>query len=186
MLHPLLVDVPRSLSLIRLYTPNITRVAAHQLIHQLIRLRGYLLASRGRDPARLPRRHVREQILNELLATRFHQIDQVLEQHVAVLLTEAVDPVVHVACVVLDDEIRDAEDARRRRLGLDQVAHDLVIEKADVRPADALLSVLLLLGLQRQLDEDLLQLLVHIVDTELLEAVLLEDLEAVDVQDARV
>ncbi len=113
MLHPLLVDVPRSLSLIRLYTPNITRVAAHQLIHQLIRLRGYLLASRGRDPARLPRRHVREQILNELLATRFHQIDQVLEQHVAVLLTEAVDPVVHVACVVLDDKsVRVARKVR--------------------------------------------------------------------------
>ena len=41
-----------------------------------------------------------------------------------------------------------------------------------------------LLGLHCQLDEDLLQLLVDKVDAELLEPVLLEDLEAVDVEDA--
>ena len=41
-----------------------------------------------------------------------------------------------------------------------------------------------LLCLHCQLDEDLLQLLVDKVDAELLEPVLLEDLEAVDVEDA--
>ena len=41
-----------------------------------------------------------------------------------------------------------------------------------------------LFRLHRQLNEDLLQLLVDKVDAELLEAVLLEDLEAVDVEDA--
>ena len=41
-----------------------------------------------------------------------------------------------------------------------------------------------LLCLHRQLNEDLLQLLVDKVDAELLEPVLLEDLEAVDVEDA--
>lgn len=38
--------------------------------------------------------------------------------------------------------------------------------------------------LERQLDEDLLELLVDIVDAELLERVALEHLEAVDVQHA--
>ena len=41
-----------------------------------------------------------------------------------------------------------------------------------------------LLCLHCQLDEDLLQLLVDKVDAELLEPVLLEDLEAIDVEDA--
>ena len=41
-----------------------------------------------------------------------------------------------------------------------------------------------LLSLECELYEDLLQLLVDVVDAELLKAVLLEDLKAVDVQDA--
>ena len=41
-----------------------------------------------------------------------------------------------------------------------------------------------LLRLHGQLNEDLLQFLVDEVDAELLEAILLEDLEAVDVEDA--
>lgn len=67
---------------------------------------------------------------------------------------------------------------------LDQIADHLVVEVLHRDPLDALPAVLVLLGLQRQLDEQLLQLLVAEVDAELLEAVLLEDLEAVDVQDA--
>jgi len=43
-----------------------------------------------------------------------------------------------------------------------------------------------LFRLQRQLYEDLLQFLVDVVDTELLEAVLLKNLEAVDVENAYV
>jgi len=42
-----------------------------------------------------------------------------------------------------------------------------------------------LFRLECELDEDLLQLLVHKVDAELLEPVLLENLKAVDVQDAQ-
>lgn len=52
---------------------------------------------------------------------------------------------------------------------LDQVADDLVVEEVDVLPLDALLAVLLLLRVQRQLDEELLQLLVAEVDAQLLE-----------------
>jgi len=59
------------------------------------------------------------------------------------------------------------------RLGLDQVAHDLVVEKVDWRPLDAFRVVLGLLGAQRELNEDLLQLLVDVVDAELLEPVFL-------------
>ena len=43
----------------------------------------------------------------------------------------------------------------------------------DGRPLDLLSDVLLLLGLERELDEDLLQLLVDVVDAELLEGVVL-------------
>ncbi|KAJ8525499.1 hypothetical protein ON010_g15616 [Phytophthora cinnamomi] len=67
---------------------------------------------------------------------------------------------------------------------LDQVAHDLVVEELDVLPAQTFTTVALLLALERLADEELLQLLVHVVDAELLEGVDLEDLEAVDVQDA--
>ena len=47
---------------------------------------------------------------------------------------------------------------------------------------DSLLEVLLLLRLERQIDEQLLQLLIAVVDAELLEPVLLKDLKAIDVQ----
>ena len=43
-----------------------------------------------------------------------------------------------------------------------------------------------LFGLQRQLDEYLLELFVHKVDAKLLEPVLLEDLEAVNVQNPQI
>ena len=47
---------------------------------------------------------------------------------------------------------------------------------------NTLSQVLLLLRLEGQLNEQLLQLLVAVVDTELLEAVCAKDLKAVDVQ----
>ena len=53
---------------------------------------------------------------------------------------------------------------------LNEVANDNVVEVLDGLPLDALAQVLLLLLLQRQLDEQLLQLLVTEVDAELLEA----------------
>ncbi len=66
---------------------------------------------------------------------------------------------------------------------LDQVTDDLVIDETDNCPFDPFLIVLLLFRLQRQLDEeDLLQLLIRVVDAELSEAVLVEDLEVVDVR----
>jgi hypothetical protein len=59
---------------------------------------------------------------------------------------------------------------------------DLVVDETDICLFDPFLFVLLLFRLQRQLDEeDLLQLLIHVVDAELSEAVLVEDLKVVDV-----
>lgn len=52
---------------------------------------------------------------------------------------------------------------------LNQVADDDVVEVLDGLPLDALAQVFLLLLLQRQLDEQLLELLVAEVDAELLE-----------------
>jgi hypothetical protein len=69
-------------------------------------------------------------------------------------------------------------------LGLDQITANLVVEEIDVLPLDALLVVLLLFGLERELDENLLQTLVDIVDAELLETVLAKDLKAVDIENA--
>lgn len=43
-----------------------------------------------------------------------------------------------------------------------------------------------LLCLERELNEDLLQLLVHVIDAELLKSIALEDFEPVNVQDANV
>ena len=65
----------------------------------------------------------------------------------------------------------------------DQVTDDLVVDETNICPFDPFLIVLLLFHLQRQLDEeDLLQLLIHVVDAELSEAVLVEDLEVVNVR----
>lgn len=58
-------------------------------------------------------------------------------------------------------------------LALNEFADDLVVEVVDGHPFDALLDILLLLCLQSQLYEDLLQLLVHKVDAELLKPVFL-------------
>jgi len=63
---------------------------------------------------------------------------------------------------------------------LDQVT-DLVVDETDICLFGSFLIVLLLFRLQRQLDEEDLQLLIHVADAELSEAVLVEDLKVVDV-----
>ena len=52
-----------------------------------------------------------------------------------------------------------------------------------MRPLYILPLVFLLLLFEHELDEELLQFLVAIIDTDLLETVLLKDLEPVNVQD---
>ena len=56
----------------------------------------------------------------------------------------------------------------------DRLAH-LVVEEGNGLPGDALACILVLLRPQRELDEDLLQALVHVVDAQLLEPVILKD-----------
>ncbi len=65
------------------------------------------------------------------------------------------------------------QNHRRTHLWFNQIAADLIIKILNRFPLDALLLVLVLLGAQRQIDEDLLELLVHKVDAELLKAVFL-------------
>ena len=69
--------------------------------------------------------------------------------------------------------VQRSEDPRGAAL-LNKVADDLVIEVFDLRPLNLLTDIFFLLGLQSQLDEDLLQLLVDIVDAELFERIFLE------------
>ena len=78
--------------------------------------------------------------------------------------------------------LQDGEDAHGL---LDQVDARLQIH-AEVHhlPRDALLPVLLLLQHEHVVVEELLQLLVRVVDAQLLEAVVVEDLEAGDVEHA--
>lgn len=76
--------------------------------------------------------------------------------------------------------IQGSENTRRSLL-FDQVAHDLVIEVLDWRPLDLFPDILLLLSLERQFDENLLQLLVDIIDAELLKRVVVENLKAEDI-----
>ena len=68
------------------------------------------------------------------------------------------------------------KNARRSTL-LDEIAHDLVVEIFDRCPFDLLPDIFLLLRLQSKFDENLLQLLVDVVDTELLERIILENNE---------
>ena len=70
------------------------------------------------------------------------------------------------------------------RLGLDQVEHGLIVDERDVVVFDTLRLVKLLLLLERVFVEELLQLLIAVVDTHLLEGVGLENLKAKDVEDA--
>ena len=72
------------------------------------------------------------------------------------------------ACV-----IQSREDAWRATF-LDEVAYDLVIEVLDRRPLDLFSDILFLFRLESELDKNLLKLLVYVVDTELLERVVLQ------------
>jgi len=69
-------------------------------------------------------------------------------------------------------------------LPLDQLAHAQVVKVLHLRPGDPLLRVLLLLRLERELDEVLLKLLIAVIDAQLLETIHGENLEAVDVKHA--
>ncbi len=151
---------------------------------------------------------VREESLQELIATRPDEVQQVLHEEVLVLVSHPRNVVHHITGIVLDQELRAAslevgitgerscalyeavirgggvrmggsagvversEDTRRAAF-LDEVAHNLVVEVLDWCPFDLLPDVLLLLGLQRELNEDLLQLLVDVIDAQLLERVIL-------------
>lgn len=68
--------------------------------------------------------------------------------------------------------VQGGEDTRGATF-LDEVTYDLVVEVFDGVPLDLLPDILLLLGLECQLNENLLQLLVDVVDTKLLERVVL-------------
>lgn len=59
-------------------------------------------------------------------------------------------------------------------LGLDEFTNNLIVEVVDGCPFDALLHILFLLSLQRQLNENLLQLLIHKVDAKLLKPIFLK------------
>jgi hypothetical protein len=80
------------------------------------------------------------------------------------------------------DVIEDGEDSRRL-LTVDKLTHNLVVEELDGGPLNTLRVVLFLLSTEGQLNEKLLELLVYVVDTELLEAILLENLETINIQD---
>lgn len=67
---------------------------------------------------------------------------------------------------------------------LNEFADDLIVKVVDSLPGDSFPLVLFLLAFENELDEQLLELLIAVVDAELLEAVGVEDLEPVDVQDA--
>ena len=64
--------------------------------------------------------------------------------------------------------VQGSEDSRRATL-LNEIADDLVVEVFDFRPLNPLTNIFLLLGLEGQLDENLLQLFVDVIDTELFE-----------------
>lgn len=70
------------------------------------------------------------------------------------------------------DVVEQREEAGRS-LSFDEFAHDLVVEILDGSPLNAFVYILLLLSLQCQFDKVLLEFLVHIIDTELLETVAL-------------
>jgi hypothetical protein len=69
--------------------------------------------------------------------------------------------------------IQSSEYSRRATL-LNEIANNLVVEVFDFRPLNPLTNIFLLLGLESQLDKNLLQLFVDVVDAELFKAVFLE------------
>jgi hypothetical protein len=69
--------------------------------------------------------------------------------------------------------VQGSEDSRGATL-LNEIADDLVVEVFDLRPLNPLTNIFLLLGLESQLDENLLQLFVDIIDAKLFERIFLE------------
>ena len=61
---------------------------------------------------------------------------------------------------------------------------DLVVKERNGFPSNALPCVLFLLCVQSQLYENLLELLIHVVDAELLKAVVIKNFKAVDIKNA--
>mmetsp|Transcript_35583 Transcript_35583/g.48635 ORF Transcript_35583/g.48635 Transcript_35583/m.48635 type:complete len:234 (-) Transcript_35583:1331-2032(-) len=78
--------------------------------------------------------------------------------------------------------VKNRKDARRS-LGFDQVTHNLIVKILDRCPTDTFFLVFFLFSFKGQLDEVLLELFVHKIDTKLLETVMLEDLKTINVQD---
>ncbi|KAH3684685.1 hypothetical protein WICPIJ_004350 [Wickerhamomyces pijperi] len=79
--------------------------------------------------------------------------------------------------------VQGGKHTRLRSLQFDQVTDNFVVEVFDRSPLDLFTDIFVLLGFQSQLDENLLQFLVDIVDTQLLERIVLKDLKPVDIQD---
>eukprot|EP01083_Nonionella_stella_P291265 991163_1 len=65
---------------------------------------------------------------------------------------------------------------------LDEITHDFVVEIVHLNPSDSLLTVLVLLFLKSDFDENMLEFFIHVVDVKLLERVVLEDFKAVDIE----
>mmetsp|Transcript_38632 Transcript_38632/g.97283 ORF Transcript_38632/g.97283 Transcript_38632/m.97283 type:complete len:293 (-) Transcript_38632:1209-2087(-) len=80
------------------------------------------------------------------------------------------------------DHVVEEGEHSGRALALDEIAADLVVEELDRLPLDLLASVLVLLLLQGEVDEDLLQLLVHVVDAELFKPIFFKNLKTVNVE----
>ena len=79
--------------------------------------------------------------------------------------------------------IHHREDSRGS-LALYELTDGEVVEILDIFPLYSLLFVLLLLGFQGKLDEDLLQLLVDKIYAKLFESILLKDFESINIEDA--
>ena len=58
-------------------------------------------------------------------------------------------------------------------LAFNEVTYNLVVEIVNRNPFNALLHILLLFSFQSQLNEDLLQFLIHKIDAELLKSIFL-------------
>ena len=68
--------------------------------------------------------------------------------------------------------IERSKDSRRSTF-FNKIAYNLVIEVLDRSPLNLLANIFFLFGLQGQLYEDLLKLLVDVVDTQLFEGIVL-------------
>ena len=203
--------------LVRLDRADVRRLRLHQVAYERVGTR--LDAVPGGRWTLLGRRvrAVGKELPEEGVARAVHELENVLEQRVLVLVRHAVHVVHHIACIVPHKELgatclkvrvrrehrctlhervvrgarvrmrcRDRvvqrrKDTRRTTL-LDQVTYDLVVEILDRCPLDLFLCILFLLLLQREFDKYLLQLLVHVVDAQLLERVVLKNLKAIDVE----